>query len=664
LCDGLGVDYESVKQPPAPDPVDERPEKRPREEETEEDDEEPKRGKPSMPFGLQGLPRASMYERSYMHRAPISHILVATLTDFVVTGSEDGVVKLWKKSEVGIDYVRGFQAHKGQILAAALSFNHQKLATVGADQTIKFFDLGSFDLIHLIECSFAASAIAWLESSARDVPRVAVAQADSSAIHVFRADGGSSTAAAGSAAAPLLADEEESLEASAPVDGERMRKEETKGPECVLTSHHFRPVALMAHSPALRYVVSADTAGVVELWSDEHPFGPVAPPKVGFRIKSSTSLFDLAKAKARPLAVAVAPSGAEFAIASSDDKIRVFDFRSGSVVRTIDNSLEAQLVGLDDDSGVDVERRVRTASTSPAERISIVFDQTGEFLLFPTAVGIKVWAWKTEQAATVLGLHETELRFCVFGLYQGAPKVHAAHRRNRVQGLVGDKSGSGREDPTVFAAAVGQPRFYCLSNREPGESPDVAAMDQDVLERDVMNEPAVAKHLAREAAIGAGAALGKTAAIRTTMGDIIVQLFGDLVPKTVENFCGLARSSYYDGLLIHRVIPKFMVQTGDPNGDGTGGESIWGGTFPDEFHPTLKHDRPGVLSMANAGKNTNGSQFFITTQPTPWLDNKHSVFGRVVRGLEVLYAIEKVPTGIGDRPLQPIKLLAVDIDPD
>jgi peptidyl-prolyl cis-trans isomerase B (cyclophilin B) len=119
----------------------------------------------------------------------------------------------------------------------------------------------------------------------------------------------------------------------------------------------------------------------------------------------------------------------------------------------------------------------------------------------------------------------------------------------------------------------------------------------------------------------------KTATITTKHGDIRVQLFDDKAPKTVANFEKLAGGGFYDGLTFHRVIADFMIQTGCPKGNGTGGP---GYTFPDEFHKDLKHDGPGVLSMANSGPNTNGSQFFITHVATPWLDGKHSVFGRVI----------------------------------
>jgi peptidyl-prolyl cis-trans isomerase A (cyclophilin A) len=164
------------------------------------------------------------------------------------------------------------------------------------------------------------------------------------------------------------------------------------------------------------------------------------------------------------------------------------------------------------------------------------------------------------------------------------------------------------------------------------------------------------------------------ATLKTSMGDIVIQLFDDKAPKTVANFVGLATGTkewtdpktrekvkrpLYNGTIFHRVIPGFMIQGGDPLGNGTGGP---GYRFEDEFHPDLKHSKPGILSMANAGPNTNGSQFFITHQPTPQLDNKHSVFGEVVKGQDVVVAIGNVPRRVTDnRPMKDVVIQEVVI---
>jgi cyclophilin family peptidyl-prolyl cis-trans isomerase len=149
-----------------------------------------------------------------------------------------------------------------------------------------------------------------------------------------------------------------------------------------------------------------------------------------------------------------------------------------------------------------------------------------------------------------------------------------------------------------------------------------------------------------------------TATVRTTLGDIRIELFRDRAPKTVENFLTLSRKGFYNGLTFHRVIPGFMIQGGCPKGDGTGGP---GYAIPDEFHPTLRHDGPGVLSMANAGPNTAGSQFFITLVATSWLDHKHAVFGRVRSGQDVVEKIAAVPRDANDRPRTPVRIVEVTV---
>lgn len=164
------------------------------------------------------------------------------------------------------------------------------------------------------------------------------------------------------------------------------------------------------------------------------------------------------------------------------------------------------------------------------------------------------------------------------------------------------------------------------------------------------------------------------AVFETSMGNFKAQLFPDKAPKTVENFVGLAKGTkewtdpktgkkekkpLYDGTIFHRVIKDFMIQGGDPLGNGTGGP---GYQFADEFDPTLKHDKPGRLSMANAGPGTNGSQFFVTVVPTPWLDGKHTIFGEIVEGMDVVNKISTTKVGPGDKPVEKVVLKHVKIE--
>ena len=150
----------------------------------------------------------------------------------------------------------------------------------------------------------------------------------------------------------------------------------------------------------------------------------------------------------------------------------------------------------------------------------------------------------------------------------------------------------------------------------------------------------------------------------TNNGTFKAELFHQQAPKTVQNFIDLAEGherheAFYDGLAFHRIIRNFMIQGGCPDGDGRGNP---GHRFEDEFHPELNHGEPGYLSMANAGPNTNGSQFFITLVPTPHLDNRHAVFGRVVEGLDVVLNIGNVPTGFNDKPIKPVVIETLTIE--
>ncbi len=185
----------------------------------------------------------------------------------------------------------------------------------------------------------------------------------------------------------------------------------------------------------------------------------------------------------------------------------------------------------------------------------------------------------------------------------------------------------------------------CVSSKMtetgPRQSDELFSQTNQLQEKNIQKEPQIVK-----------------IKIETSMGDIYADLYAAEAPQTVENFKKLTQKGFYDGLIFHRVIPDFMIQTGDPTGTGRGGP---GYTFKDEFSPKLRHSKAGVLSMANAGPNTNGSQFFITDAPTPWLDNRHSVFGQVTQGLEVVNAIANVPRDAQDKPRTAVTMKKVTL---
>lgn len=213
----------------------------------------------------------------------------------------------------------------------------------------------------------------------------------------------------------------------------------------------------------------------------------------------------------------------------------------------------------------------------------------------------------------LLGKVENTERFLGIGLFQDKIKISQSHlakleqqsKKKSIKKIEGSTEifKFNEFDPTIFCCAYNKNRFYMFTTREPED-------DGDDVGRDIFNEKPTKEDV--EIAAIPKRTLGKFAVIHTTMGDIQVKLFPEFAPKAVENFTVHSNNQYYNGVIFHRVIKGFMIQTGDPSGDGTGGTSIWGKDFEDEFTPHLRFDKPFMVAMANAGKNTNSSQFFIT----------------------------------------------------
>lgn len=319
-----------------------------------------------------------------------------------------------------------------------------------------------------------------------------------------------------------------------------------------------------------------------------------------------------------------------------------------------------------------------TSEGSNHQHFRLTFDNTGNHLLLPTIVGIKVINIQTHRVVATVGKGDASaFRFIDISLCPGDAKVDQQLQLARMGGssaAISHQSSNGSAPPNdslLVALAFDKRRFMVFTHNDPlsndgQEEPD----EQTILARDILNEQPDASDLIEASHLGrsgndpnssAQLTTATEAILRTTHGDIRIKLFPKETPRTIENFIGHAQSGYYDNVIFHRIIPSFMIQTGDPLGDGTGGESIWGGEFEDEIRRELRHDRPFTVSMANAGPNTNASQFFITTVACPWLDNKHTVFGRVVGGMDVVTAIESVKTDELDRPLSEVKILSVDV---
>ncbi|KAL5482454.1 CYP15 [Sanghuangporus weigelae] len=586
---------------------------------------------------LSHLPSSDRYAKSFMHRDVINFVVVTRGTDFVITTSVDGHLKLWKKQEVGIEFVKHYRAHLQQIIGVSACADGTLFASISEDGTAKVFDVINFDMINMIKLGFVPHACCWVHKKGKAQALLAVSESNSGAIHIYDSRGDEK---------PLL----------------------------VVDKVHRSPVHLMTYNDRYDTVISADENGFVEYWQ---PFEPFEPPRNVPRMweyKTSTDLFEFRKAKSTPTCIVLSPDNNSFVTFSLPDRqIRVFSVLSGKLTRRYDESLGAiqdmQQAGASLYHIEDMEFGRRLAGDRelelpgpdgrvPGRWINAVWDESGNFVLYPTLLGVKVINIVTNKVVRLLGKDET-VRWMNLSLYQGAPAKRGLSTVAMVASANPILASKEARDPTLFCTGYKRQRFYMFTRTLPEDVKEQG--DRDVFNERPTRDEATAATTA-PAKLNGPSSIAHAATIHTSEGDIHIRLFPEHAPKAVENFVGHARSGYYEGVIFHRVIPKFMIQTGDPLGDGTGGDSIWGKEFEDEFTTALRHDRPYTVSMANAGPNTNGSQFFITTTATPWLDNKHTIFGRVLRGLEVVHAIENVKTNKLDKPFEDIKIINIEVE--
>lgn len=573
---------------------------------------------------LENLPSAETYEQSYMHRDVITHLAVAK-TGFIITASHDGHVKFWRKlEEEGIEFVKHFRSHLGNIQDLAVSVNGEYCCTVSDDKSAKIFDIVNFDMINMLKMAFSPLCCGWLYTPGDAIAALAISDKNSSSISVFDGKG-------------------------------------SNQPLQVIEKLHYKPVTLISYNTVFDVAVSSDSSGMVEYWSGakrDYSF----PKCVKWKYKTDTDLYEFMKNKSIPLSICFSPNGLLMATTSTDRKVRVFKFLTAKLSKVLDESLEqvsaAQqikqvLPNMEFGRRMAVERDLEKSSSFRYS--NILFDESGYFILYSTMLGIKVVNLYTNQCVRILGKPENA-RFLQISMFQGSGKKKKAAMDADMVAADNPILHTLFIDPTLFCTAFKKNRFYMFTKREPEDIKSGEA------ERDIFNEKPSKEELVAATQDASYTRVAESAVVHTSSGDIHCKLFPRECPKTVENFCVHSRNGYYNGHIFHRVIKGFMVQTGDPLGNGTGGESIWGGEFEDEFHPSLRHDRPYTISMANAGPNSNGSQFFISVVPTPWLDNKHTVFGRVVKGMEVIQAISNVKTNPKtDKPYDDIRIISITI---
>jgi peptidylprolyl isomerase domain and WD repeat-containing protein 1 len=557
-----------------------------------------------------------------MHRDNISFV-VCTKSDFVITSSCDGHVKFWKKNEEGIEFVKHFRAHLHPITSMNANMMGTLLCTSSTDKSVKIFDVINFDMINMLKLDYTPSNTCWVYKQADTISCLAVCDADSPKISIYDAQG-------------------------------------TNTPIHVVDIHK-KTISVIAFNAAFETVISVDTAGILEYWQT-HKHNFAFPEKVvQFESKLDTSLYEFAKNKTIVTGLAVTSDGKKFATFSTDRKVRVFLFLTGKLIRVYDEALarfsEAQQTS-HAIPNMDFSRRMNNEKdiekTESLAYNNILFDLSDHFIIFSSMIGIKIINIETNKCVRILGKTDN-IRPLHIAIFQGKIKKSNAAVTIEHEAAESTVMNQTISDPTIICSAFKKPRFYLYSRRMPS--------DVQEIDRDVFNEQPSKEDILAVTESNPVQKIFDNAIIHTTFGDIFMKLFGKECPKTVENFCVHGKNGYFNGHIFHRVIKGFMIQTGDPTASGTGGSSIWGHEFKDEFVSTLKHDRPYTVSMANAGPNTNASQFFITVCPCPWLDNKHTIFGRVYKGMEVVQNICGAKTNPKtDKPYDEIKIISITLN--
>ena len=493
----------------------------------------PKKKRRKLPYEklyISALPASLRYSRSLMHRDQLFSVNITPYTDFLITSSIDGVVKFWKKAAEGIESVKEFRAHIGEIKSVSVSQDGRSYATAGADKTIKIFDVVTFDLLSILNVDFVPRAICWVHRRGSSLPLLAVSDEASNKIVIYDGRG------------------------------------ESQSPIHTVEKLHRSPVRTIAYNNDFDCAISADDNGMIEYW---RPGGSYEKPDNVFNLKSSTDLFAFKKSKSLPTSITISPSAKQFATFSFPDrKVRVFDFATGKLYRTYDESIntitEMQQAGTSLHKLEDVEfgRRLATerdleAHPSHQPKINVIFDESSNFILYGSLHGIKVLNTLTNRVVKVYGDAEP-FRALNLTLYQGAPQKKALTTIAMAASSNPLLQESESRDPLLICTAASKPRFYLFTN----------TTDISKSSRDVQNEKPRNTTTTSSATKDANAAerTATQATMHTTLGDIILRLFPLTAPKAVENFATHSRSGYYNNTLFHRVIKKFMIQGGDPAG--------------------------------------------------------------------------------------------------
>lgn len=602
------------------------------------------------------IPTASLYERSYMHRSPIVKVVASAVTDFILTASHDSQVKFWRKTFDNIEFIKSFTAHAGQLYDIIISPSGLIAATVGSDRTVKLFDVLAFDMSAIIRLDFIPKKVSIVETQGAIL--IVVSSSSSGSVYIYDANNLSAV-------------------------GSSIEK-----PIRIFEKHNDSEVTCLEFVSKRGLIVTADVKGRLQLWDPltclnpkpkTNSFGGIILANDAKSYEQSQMANHLLNDGTFAVCISVSPDGDSLAAFCADGCLRLFKVRTGKLWKSFEESVEYYqssqskplLSAIHYKAGdkimfakkVSLERELLPEILSGRQSLTMAFDESSGLLFFPCILGVKVINVHSNRVHCIIGNgeagHDRVLSVC---LLQG--KVRKQSNKSGVVLTATDAPVVMNSDPSLFCSVLKGSRFYIYTQREPANLLHGDDAGDDGEGRDVLNEWTSESNLVVSNKRGnnkeRNVILPNEATLHTTMGDIRLKFFSKECPRTVENFTTHASQGYYNGTIFHRVIKDFMIQGGDPKGNGTGGESIWGGEFEDEIVPGLKHDLPFTLSMANSGPNTNGSQFFITQQEYPSLDGKYTVFGRVVSGMDTVTGINRTATK-NDRPIKEVKILAIKI---
>ena len=571
---------------------------------------------------LNYLPMTNNYSKSYLHKDIIDNIICTNKTNFIFTFSFDGVIKFWKKMVEGIEYIKKFKAHPNKITGISINCNGNLLCTCSyKDLCIKIFDITNFDLFDFIQLDFYPMLIEFITENSYLIDLVALSEKDKGLIHIY----------------------------------DITHKKEIS----LLNLHNNSIITNIKFNSKYNICLSTSNLGLIEYWckfetmKNEENIIKFDFPKyyIKFKYKSETDLFKLYNKdkKNNILSLVLSPKNNYFGLYTKNKIIYIFDFLTARILYSIPDKFELPDNKNDLTIEKDIDRYIDTLYQP-----NIQFDESEKYIYFPTKGGIKLLQLLNNNKTNLLYIigKKEKLRFINICLFQGES---LKNKNSLIQTNINSNTSFHVEkivDPLLFACAYRSNRFYIFTKKEPDNKLKRDIINEDIDELKNKNSNKNKKQENNE--------LSEKAIIETSKGEIFVNLFYKECPKTVKNFVTLAKRGYYDGLIFHRVIKNFMIQTGDPKGNGTGGESIYGSPFKDELNANLLHEEY-TLSMANAGPDTNGSQFFITTVPCHWLDGKHTVFGRVYEGKDVVKLIEEEECDRNNKPLNNVVMNTIKI---